>query len=273
MKMLYWQAKRAAKKNIKEFFRRLLFLNYQFLPASSIKKQAITFEFRGQPLTVEADYTSALYDNIMEIVDYDCYQLSEINFSKAANGIVMDVGANIGIAAMVLARAHPGRVVCFEPMPGNCKLVESNARLNGLTNVEVVPAALTATDGTVEFLVNPNYSSVGHTADTVKSDPLAFSQKLQVKSLSLPSALAPFGDRPIELIKLDCEGGEYAIVKQITPSLAERIRYLSFEVHDLDRQRNVTVMTKRLKALGYRVVYKHELYKRLGLHHLLASRP
>jgi hypothetical protein len=40
-------------------------------------------------------------------------------------------------------------------------------------------------------------------------------------------------------LKCNCEGGEYEIVKQITPELATRIRNISIEVHDLDQSRNL----------------------------------
>jgi hypothetical protein len=106
----------------------------------------------------------------------------------------------------------------------------------------------------------------------LKGDPLVFTQKLQVKTLSLPSALLACTGANVELIKMDCEGGEYAIVEQISPELARRIRNMTMEVHDLDRDRNVSALSERLKSLGYRLHYKNELLNRLGLHHLLASR-
>ena len=38
----------------------------------------------------------------------------------------------------------------------------------------------------------------------------------------------------VDLLKCDCEGGEYDIVDQMTQELAARIRNISIEVHDLD---------------------------------------
>ena len=274
MNTLYLKTKKRLKETIKEGVRRVFRFQpgYEFYPARSIQKQCTTFLFNGRTLTVEADHTTPLYDTIAEIVDYDCYQLSEVKFSGASEGIVVDIGAHIGVASVVMAQLHPGRMVCFEPFPRNCELLRNNLKLNGLAQAEVSPAAVTDTDGNVEFEINPGISVIGHVTRTVKGDPLAFTQKLQVPSVSLRKALAPFQSSPIELIKMDCEGGEYAIVEQIAPDLAERIRNMTFEVHDLDRQRNVEALSNRLKSLGYHVRYKKEMYNRLGLHHLLASR-
>jgi FkbM family methyltransferase len=272
MKTLYYQAKRRLKDGIKDFFRKALYLNYEFLPARSIQKQAITFKFRDQTQTLEADYTAPLYDTIAEVVDYDCYQLGEVRFSGSSDSLVLDIGAHIGTATVVLARAHAGRVISFEPLPRNLQWLENNIKLNGLANVQVVPAAFAEQDGTITFHVNPDFSVAGHAAHTVNSDPLAFRDAIQVRAITLPTALAPYGNVPIELIKLDCEGGEYAVVDQITPELARRIRCLTLEVHDLDGARNVKTLRAKLEALGYRVVYKKELHQRRGLHHLLACR-
>jgi FkbM family methyltransferase len=274
MKTSYLKAKKRAKETLKEIVRKVFKFQpgYEFVPAPSIQKQSLSFAFRGRTLTVESDYTTPLYGTIGEIVDFDCYQLSDVEFTGGKEGLVLDIGAHMGVAAVVLAQLTAGRVLCFEPFPRNCQFLQNNLKLNGLTNVQVTQAAVTEFDGTVAFEFDPTVSVVGHVAHTLKGDPLAFSQKLQVPSVTLRKALAPYPNSTVELIKLDCEGGEYAIVDQIGPDLAPRIKHLSFEVHDIDPQRNVTTLTERLKSLGYRVRYKKELHNRLGLHHLLASR-
>jgi FkbM family methyltransferase len=274
MNTLYLKTKKALKENVKEFVRRIFRFQpgYEFAPARSIQKQSAEFLFRGRSLTVEADHTTPLYDTIAEIVDFDCYQLSEVKFAGAREAVVLDIGAHIGIAAVVLGQLHPGPIVCFEPFPRNYELLQANLKRNGLTQAEVVRAAVTETDGEVEFEVNPGISVIGHVTSTLRGDPLAFSQKLQVASVSLREALAPFPNSTVELIKMDCEGGEYAIVEQINSSLARRIRHMTLEVHDIDPQRNVSTLSERLKSLGYQLRYKKEMHKRMGLHHLLASR-
>ncbi|MEK7613199.1 MAG: FkbM family methyltransferase [Patescibacteria group bacterium] len=57
------------------------------------------------------------------------------------NSVVADVGANVGIVAIPLARVAK-EVHCFEPIPRNLELLRRNVELNSLTNVFIHPYAL-----------------------------------------------------------------------------------------------------------------------------------
>ena len=244
---------------------------YEFRPASCIEQQSITFRFKQQQLCMTSTHTTPLYDTIAEIAEYDCYQLERVDFSDSADALVLDIGAHIGTASLVLSRLHKGKILCFEPMAENCRLLQQNLQANKVTNAVIVPAAVGDQDGFAEFEVNPDSSVAGRTRGIMAANPREFSQSLRVKSVTLRTALAEFADRTIHLIKMDCEGAEYSIVDQITPDLRPRIRNLTFEVHDLDSTRNVARLTDKLKRLGFTVWYKKEMYNRVALHHLLAT--
>ena len=274
MKATIQRLKGTIKAPIQKAARRVFRLDpgYEFKSAPSIKQQTIEFEFQGEHLTLTCDHTSPIYDTIAEIVDYDCYQLEELDFSDSAGALVLDIGAHIGTASVVLSRLHKGKILCFEPLPENGRFLKKNLEANQVAKAVVVPAAVTEQDGFVEFAVDPNSSVAGHLARSMAADPRAFTQLLRVQSVSLHSALAAYPNERIHLIKADCEGGEYSIVNQITPELLPRIRHLTFEVHDLGGKNNVRTLMERLRGLGFNVKYKKEMYNRFGLHHLLASR-
>jgi FkbM family methyltransferase len=65
----------------------------------------------------------------------------------------LDIGANIGIYTLYLARlAGPaGRVVAFEPEPENFDLLEKNVIANGYGNVECVRKAVSDRAGTADL--------------------------------------------------------------------------------------------------------------------------
>ena len=65
---------------------------------------------------------------------------------------VVDVGANIGLSTILLARLT-GRVVAYEPSPANLEFLRRNLALNGISNVEIVAAAASDTAGTLRFHV------------------------------------------------------------------------------------------------------------------------
>ena len=52
---------------------------------------------------------------------------------------VFDIGANVGFLSVILARlvGPGGKVVCFEPLPGNAEMIERNARSNGFSQLSV----------------------------------------------------------------------------------------------------------------------------------------
>ena len=274
MKATLNKLKGAVKPPIHRVIRRVFRMDpgYEFKPAPSIKQQVIAFEFRQHRLSMTSDHATPLYDTIAEIVEHDCYQLDQIDFSNSADGLILDIGAQIGTASVVLSSLHRGKILCFEPVPENCRFLQMNLEANQIANAVIVPAAVTDQDGFAEFEIDPNSSVAGRAAGLMATDPRVFSQSLRVKSVTLRTALKDFPSQAIHLIKMDCEGGEYSIVDQITPELQPRIRNMTFEVHDLDRARNARVLTEKLKRLGFRVRYKTEMHHRTTLHHLLATR-
>ncbi|MCA9972614.1 MAG: FkbM family methyltransferase, partial [Anaerolineales bacterium] len=61
--------------------------------------------------------------NLANILYDRAYRLTRI----AAPGAIVDIGANIGMAAVWFAYHNPGRAVyCFEPLPPNVALIRQN---------------------------------------------------------------------------------------------------------------------------------------------------
>lgn len=73
----------------------------------------------------------------------------------------VDIGANIGTTTLAAIGAFGLReAVCFEPEPGNLSLLRQNIVANGMSDrVKVIGAALSDTEGTVEFEVAPDNPS------------------------------------------------------------------------------------------------------------------
>ena len=116
---------------------------------------------------------------------------------------VIDVGANIGVFAMMAAsRVGPtGSVLAVEPNPRNARMVEASRRLNGFTNLTVLQTAAGRETG----LLSINTSFSNGTTATIEDG-------LELSSESVACvALDRMVDRrrPVGLIKLDVEGAEY----------------------------------------------------------------
>jgi FkbM family methyltransferase len=243
---------------------------YGFRPSPSIEEQLLTFSSGGKHLTVKANHRTALYDMILEVVDYDCYQLKKLTWEPGCVHNIIDIGANVGVTALVLGQIPGAHVTCYEPDPENCVLLRENVERNGLKNVMVREAAVGASNGKLQFQLHAE-STGGSLAS---NGSIAGAKALTVEAVRLDRAVeesAP-GHGEIALLKCDCEGGEYDLLQQLTPPLAARIRNLTIEVHDLDGERNIGWISRKLSSLGYEVSCIPDLWERGALHLLLARR-
>jgi len=75
------------------------------------------------------------------------------------NTAVLDIGANIGIMTVHLARIKGSTVYCFEPMPNNIMAFKRVVKYFDLKNVRLFEVALGNTEGEAE-MVMPVISSV-----------------------------------------------------------------------------------------------------------------
>ena len=114
---------------------------------------------------------------------------------------VVDVGANIGLSTILLARSAQ-RVIAFEPSPTNVDYLRRNLALNGITNVEVVAAAVSDRRSTLRFHV-AQFGAGSHVvaAGHVLNSTIA---AIDVPAVTLDEALTV----PVSFMKIDAEGHE-----------------------------------------------------------------
>ena len=121
----------------------------------------------------------------------------------------VDVGANIGIYSILMARkAHLGRVIAFEPLPIYRAVLELNARLNGLENIEIRASIVADQVRQEEFSVSVDgaYSSMRPTARKAEA------RCITVPSVTLDASFAALRRR-IDILKVDVEGAELLILR------------------------------------------------------------
>src|SRR3989441_179951 len=84
--------------------------------------------------------------NDLDLISSKHEPLVTRSFQVAAGDVVVDVGAHIGRYAL-RAAARASKVIAVEPDPSNFSLLERNVRLNGFSNVDLVPQALSSRGG------------------------------------------------------------------------------------------------------------------------------
>jgi FkbM family methyltransferase len=134
--------------------------------------------------------------------------------------VVIDVGANIGLHTLPLARrvGTTGQIIAFEPDPNNYQLLLRNIRANGLTNISVHRLALSCESGTALLYQSwKNRGGLSLREENVDRDgpPIA---PVAVETIAGDTLLASL-ERPISLIKIDVEGAEPLVLQGLSATL------------------------------------------------------
>ena len=115
---------------------------------------------------------------------------------------ILDVGANIGLFGVFANDYWPGaRITAFEPDPDNLRVLRATVAANGLGDRwEVVEKAASNAPGKLSFV--PGLRAEAHIAGAGERG-----------TLTVPAVdLYEWQGSGVDLIKIDCEGGEWAIL-------------------------------------------------------------
>lgn len=163
--------------------------------------------------------------------------------------VVVDIGAHFGFFSIFASKnlAPESRIIAIEPARANFERIETNARMNGLSNIEPANAAILDNEGFVDLYMDraENHSIFGKSG----------SAKVSVEAMTLESLFLYHKLQQIDFLKLDCEGAEYPILLNTPDAVFESIKTISLEFHDLkDKRYTGLILINRLKALGYKIV-------------------
>lgn len=158
--------------------------------------------------------------------------------------IIVDAGANIGVAALWFLAHHPGGSLhAFEPEPENFRLLEAN--LGGIPGVVLNQAAVGAHDTTVALHL------ATHGAVHSVSDASVGARTISVPCLALEGYLARHQLTRVDLLKLDVEGSEADAVEGLGARLAD-VGVIVGEMHE--RLVDVPALYQRLGTAGFRLL-------------------
>ena len=168
--------------------------------------------------------------------------------------LVYDLGANIGVVTIALARrvGPTGRVVAFEPDPGNAAILRRNITAAELTNVTVVEAAVSAENGTTQFVADGSIGSGLASARAESLLPGSPERRVTVPVITLATAFAEHGVPT--WIKMDIEGAEVGALQAARDSLAATHPMLAIETdHIVGRTTTASAVESVLRSVGYSV--------------------
>lgn len=164
---------------------------------------------------------------------------------------IIDAGANVGLTTLYLKCFRPDAlVVALEPEPGNFRRLSRCVVENRLTDVTLVNEGLWTRDAVLSGNRRFRDGEAWSFALAEASDPAEAT--LPVTSLS--SLLARVGWGEVDLLKIDIEGGEAALIRDpaFLQLLRERVRLVCMEVHEEAVSR--AEVRRALASVGMRCV-------------------
>lgn len=149
---------------------------------------------------------------------WEPYESSLVQQYLQPGDVFLDVGANIGYFTVLAAACvgDRGHVYAFEPEPRNFQLLQDNIELNGFSSrVTCRQAALAAKSGAGQLYLHPEnlgdhqLYGAGKDRSTVAVELLAGVDAISDRDVRL------------DLVKIDTQGAEQAVVEGLLPRLRE----------------------------------------------------
>ena len=159
-------------------------------------------------------------------------------FEINSKDTVIDVGAHIGLFTLYASQfCTEGKIYSFEPIKENYELLLENIQSNHLKQETCFNLAVSNSNHSVKLYINED--EAGHSMFSESS------QSTTVNSISLQKF---FDDKNIEhcnFLKLDCEGAEYEILKNLPMTYFKKIDKIVIEYHMADSNPELLVELKK----------------------------
>ena len=169
---------------------------------------------------------------------------------------VLDIGAQSGYFSLLLSKivGPSGKVIAFEPLPANFRVLEENVRLNGRTNISVRQEAVGEHSGEMSFEFPSN-------EPTLIAGPLLDGDSqgiFDVKGISLDDMFAA-NHVQVDFIKMDVEGAEVDVLRGAVKLLEFSHPDMLIELHNMEKQTGVHPAVVIVESMGYEIRWLSEI--------------
>jgi FkbM family methyltransferase len=122
----------------------------------------------------------------------------------------VDIGANVGLYSLYLASCGSVRTLAVEPQPGILDRLRFHVAANPSAKVDLMPVALSDSDGEVTLVLNQSDSGGTHIdKEDGRQDA---GERIRVRCRTLIGVLADAGIETIDALKIDVEGAEDVVL-------------------------------------------------------------
>lgn len=160
---------------------------------------------------------------INEVFLKNCYFTEDIKIDK--NDIVVDIGANIGIFSVFAAGYTSNTVYSYEPVPRNFEYLTKNITANGCRNVKTFRTAVGGESGSIELSAETEDNMMAGKSE------IQTGTKIKIPKIALKDIFVQNKIETIDFLKIDCEGYEGQIFRNLPFDYLKRIRKIAMEFH------------------------------------------
>jgi FkbM family methyltransferase len=203
-------------------------------------------------------------------------------FELRPNDIVVDVGANIGMFVLWAApQVQYGRMIAVEPNPAAFACLRLNAERNRLDHVTLVNAAVGRDGEPIQLYYHPGWESMGYSTELrppwfytnsrsgrlvrwlaccLSGEHLAENSSEQLVIATRTSIDRIIDQHQLEVInylKIDCEGSEFEILRNIAAPCWQRIERIAIEYHEYGPDLHHIELIDILQNNGFSVEVEH----------------
>lgn len=142
----------------------------------------------------------------------DIQQLFEAFCKEDSN--VIDVGANIGVTAVIAGLLAPkGSVLALEPVKNTFEYLAGNIARSRLQNVRCLNAAASSAEGHVRVVTRPGHSFASFVGYEKVLERYAGYDEERVDAVTLDQLVEQDGAARIDFVKIDVEGFELEVLR------------------------------------------------------------
>jgi FkbM family methyltransferase len=187
-----------------------------------------------------------------ERICHDVFDEHEYAFTTRRRApLIIDAGAHVGAATHYFKRRYPeARVLAIEANPVTFALLQQNIAHNRLTHVRAMQAALAPVAGEIPFYVFPSDEEPGAWGDSAIRQ--QWHESLEMTVVRVPAVtLSSILDEPVDLLKLDIEGLETAVLHEASAKM-DNVQCVILEFHGTRRNpgNSIARLITILRAAG-----------------------
>ncbi|TSA45660.1 FkbM family methyltransferase [bacterium] len=175
-------------------------------------------------LQISVDTSYFLGWRIFFFGSYEPDTVAFIEKNVHAEDVCIDIGANIGVHALILSKIAK-EVHAFEPCSKPRQKLNENLQLNNIKNVTVYPDAVSDVSKTSNLVVQEKSSTKLGSATLYGDDSLDILEQETVRVRTLDS----YKFKRVDFLKIDTEGGELHVLRGAEDTLRRCNPIILFE--------------------------------------------